>query len=156
MGKKRGSKMALELTILDKMNTVTHEMGQVLIIGNPTSFNSRICVWNCGTVEFRNFLIPDAQKVAVIKKSTSSSDYDLLVYHDMYKPMMDSLIRSFSFDARDAFSEACMSFYRAVSLYKLGKLDEARAGFEDIIKYAPKMYKAKLSKDFIELIDKEK
>ena len=91
MGKKRGSKMALELTILDKMNTVTHEMGQVLIIGNPTSFNSRICVWNCGTVEFRNFLIPDAQKVAVVKKSTSSSDYDLLVYHDMYKPMIGSL-----------------------------------------------------------------
>ena len=49
-----------------------------------------------------------------------------------------------------------VSFYRAVSLYKLGKFEEARAGFENIINYAPKMHKAKLSKDFIELIDKEK
>lgn len=49
-----------------------------------------------------------------------------------------------------------VGFYRAVSLYKLGKLDEARAGFEDIIAFAPKMYKTKLSKEFIDLIDKEK
>lgn len=47
-----------------------------------------------------------------------------------------------------------VGFYRAVSLYKLGKLDEARKGFEDIIAYAPKMHKAKLSKEFIELIDR--
>lgn len=47
-----------------------------------------------------------------------------------------------------------VSFYRAVSLYKLGKLNEARAGFEEIIAFAPKMYKAKLSQEFIELIDK--
>ncbi len=47
-----------------------------------------------------------------------------------------------------------VGFYRAVSLYKLGKLDAAKAGFEDIIAFAPKMYKAKLSKDYIELIDK--
>ncbi|MBR2381781.1 MAG: hypothetical protein IKA84_04750 [Clostridia bacterium] len=47
-----------------------------------------------------------------------------------------------------------VSFYRAVSLYKLGRLDEAKQGFEDIIDFAPKMYKAKLSRDFIELIDK--
>lgn len=47
-----------------------------------------------------------------------------------------------------------VGFYRAVSLYKLGRYDEAREGFEDIIEFAPKMYKAKLSKDFIDLIDK--
>ena len=47
-----------------------------------------------------------------------------------------------------------VGFYRAVSLYKLGKMDEAKKGFEDIIAFAPKMYKAKLSKNFIELIDK--
>ena len=46
-----------------------------------------------------------------------------------------------------------VGFYRAVSLYKLGKFDEAKKGFEDIINFAPKMYKAKLSKEFIELID---
>jgi tetratricopeptide (TPR) repeat protein len=46
-----------------------------------------------------------------------------------------------------------VSFYRAVSLYKMGKLDEAKKGFEDIIEFAPKMYKAKLSKEFIQLID---
>ena len=49
-----------------------------------------------------------------------------------------------------------VSFYRAVSLYKLGKLDEAKAGFEDIIAFAPKMHKAKLSKEFIELIENNK
>lgn len=48
-----------------------------------------------------------------------------------------------------------VSFYRAVSLYKLGRLDEAKKGFEELIAYAPKMYKAKLSRDFIELIDKK-
>ena len=48
-----------------------------------------------------------------------------------------------------------VSFYRAVSLYKLGQFDQARQGFEDIIEFAPKMYKAQLSKNFIELIDKE-
>lgn len=46
-----------------------------------------------------------------------------------------------------------VSFYRAVSLYKLERFDEARAAFEEIIAFAPKMYKAKLSKEFIELID---
>ena len=46
-----------------------------------------------------------------------------------------------------------VGFYRAVALYKMGKLDEAKKGFEDIIAFAPKMYKAKLSKDFISLID---
>ena len=48
-----------------------------------------------------------------------------------------------------------VSFYRAVSLYKLGKMDEAKKGFEEIIKFAPKMHKAQLSKEFIELIDKQ-
>jgi tetratricopeptide (TPR) repeat protein len=47
-----------------------------------------------------------------------------------------------------------VGFYRAASLYKLGKLDEARKGFEDIIDFAPKMHKAKLAKEYIDLIDK--
>lgn len=34
-----------------------------------------------------------------------------------YRTMIDSIIRRFSFDARDAFSEACMAFFRAVSSY---------------------------------------
>ena len=41
----------------------------------------------------------------------------------MYKPMIDGLIRRFSLDERDAFSEACMSFYRAASSYELGQSD---------------------------------
>ena len=40
-----------------------------------------------------------------------------------YKPMIDSLIRRFSLDERDAFSEACIGFYRAVSSYELGQSD---------------------------------
>jgi tetratricopeptide (TPR) repeat protein len=43
-----------------------------------------------------------------------------------------------------------VSFYRAVSLYKLGRYDEAREGFEELIEYAPKMYKAKLAKEYLE------
>ena len=39
----------------------------------------------------------------------------------VYKPMIDSIIRRFSLDVRDAFSEACMCFYRAVSSYELGQ-----------------------------------
>ena len=40
-----------------------------------------------------------------------------------YKPMIDSVIRRFSLDPRDAFSEACMGFLRAVSSYELGQSD---------------------------------
>lgn len=47
-----------------------------------------------------------------------------------------------------------VGFYRAVSLYKLGKLDEAHKGFEDIINFAPKMHKAKLAKEYIDLMNK--
>ena len=40
-----------------------------------------------------------------------------------YRPMIDSVIRRFSLDPRDAFSEACMAFFRAVSSYELGQSD---------------------------------
>lgn len=40
-----------------------------------------------------------------------------------YRPMIDGLIRHFSLDERDVFSEACMSFYRAVFSYELGQSD---------------------------------
>lgn len=39
----------------------------------------------------------------------------------VYKPMIDGIIRRFSLDERDAFSEACMCLYRAVSSYELGQ-----------------------------------
>lgn len=42
---------------------------------------------------------------------------------ESYKPMIDGLIRRFSLDERDAYSEACMSFYRAVFSYELGQSD---------------------------------
>ena len=45
-----------------------------------------------------------------------------------------------------------VSFYRAVSLYKMGKIDEARKGFDDIIVFAPKMNKAKLSREYLEMM----
>ena len=43
-----------------------------------------------------------------------------------------------------------VGFYRAVSLYKLGRYEEAREGFEELIKFAPKMHKAKLAKEYLE------
>lgn len=50
-------------------------------------------------------------------KAGDESAFEELV--ELYRPMMDSLIRKFSFDDRDAFSEVCMSFYRAASSYDL-------------------------------------
>ena len=52
-------------------------------------------------------------------KSGDESAFEELV--NLYKPMIEGLIRRFSLDLRDAFSEACMSFYRAVSSYELGQ-----------------------------------
>ena len=40
-----------------------------------------------------------------------------------YKPMIDGVIRRFSLDTRDSFSEACIGFFRAVSSYELGQSD---------------------------------
>lgn len=52
-------------------------------------------------------------------KGGDESAFEELV--NLYKPMIESSIRRFSLDVRDAFSEACMSFYRAVSSYELGQ-----------------------------------
>lgn len=49
-----------------------------------------------------------------------------------------------------------VSYYRAVALYKLGRTAEAREGFAEIISFAPKMYKSRLSEKYIEKIDSEK
>ena len=43
-----------------------------------------------------------------------------------------------------------VSFYRAVALYEMERFDEAREAFEAIIEFAPKMHKAKLSKEYLE------
>ncbi|MGM9631568.1 MAG: tol-pal system YbgF family protein [Eubacteriales bacterium] len=43
-----------------------------------------------------------------------------------------------------------VSFYRACALAKLGENEEAKLAFEKIIDYAPKMYKAKLAREWIE------
>ncbi len=40
-----------------------------------------------------------------------------------YKAMIDSIIRHSSLDPRDAFSEACMAFFRAVSSYDVQQSD---------------------------------
>ena len=46
-----------------------------------------------------------------------------------------------------------VSFYRAVSLYKMGENDKARAAFEEIIEYAPKMHKAKLAAEYLKKLN---
>ena len=56
--------------------------------------------------------------IASVKKGDESAFEELV---NLYKPMIDGLIRRFSLDIRDAFSEACMSFYRAVFSYELGQ-----------------------------------
>lgn len=55
---------------------------------------------------------------------TSAKDGDDRAFEELvndYKPMIDAVIRRFSLDPRDAFSEACMGFFRAVSSYELEK-----------------------------------
>ena len=52
-------------------------------------------------------------------KDGDESAFEVLL--NSYRPMIDSLIRHFSLDERDVFSEACMSFYRAVSSYEIGQ-----------------------------------
>ena len=58
--------------------------------------------------------------IALVREGDDSA-FEVLV--NEYKPMIDSVIRRFSFDERDAFSEACMGFYRAVTSYELGQSD---------------------------------
>lgn len=47
-----------------------------------------------------------------------------------------------------------LSYYRAVALLKMGKTDEAAEAFREIIAFAPKMHKAKLSERYLESIEK--
>ena len=58
--------------------------------------------------------------IASVKDGNNTAFEELI---DMYKPMIDGMIRRFSLDARDAFSEACMSFYKAVLSYEIGQAD---------------------------------
>lgn len=46
-----------------------------------------------------------------------------------------------------------VSFYRAVSLYKMGEIEKAREGFKNIIEFAPNMHKAKLAAGYLEKMD---
>ena len=63
----------------------------------------------------------DISALITAAKSGDEGAFEELV--NTYKPMIDAIIRRFSLDVRDAFSEACMSFYRAVSSYELGQND---------------------------------
>ena len=60
-------------------------------------------------------------ELITLARDGDDSAFEVLV--NEYKPMIDSVIRRFSFDERDAFSEACMGFYRAVTSYELGQSD---------------------------------
>ena len=59
------------------------------------------------------------EKLIISARNGDESAFEELL--NTYRPMIDSLIRHFSLDERDVFSEACMSFYRAVSSYELGQ-----------------------------------
>ena len=50
-------------------------------------------------------------------KSGDEEAFELLVV--MYRPMIDSVIKRFSLDVDEMFSEACMGFYRAVTTYSI-------------------------------------
>ena len=61
-----------------------------------------------------------AELIAAVRSGDDGA-FEKLV--EEYKPMIDSLVRRLSFDSRDAFSEACIGFYRAVSSYELEQSD---------------------------------
>ena len=54
-----------------------------------------------------------------LAKDGDDSAFEELV--DVYKPMIDGAIRRFALDSREVFSEACMSFFRAVNTYEIGQ-----------------------------------
>ncbi len=54
--------------------------------------------------------------ISAAKKGDNSA-FEALV--GMYRPMIDSVIRRFSFNIDETFSEACMGFYRAVNSYSV-------------------------------------
>ena len=60
------------------------------------------------------------ERIALVRNGDNDA-FEALV--NEYKPMIDSVISRFSLDERDAFSEACIGFYRAVSSYELGQSD---------------------------------
>ena len=58
-------------------------------------------------------------EIIALAKTGNDDAFEALV--NEYKPMIKSVISRYSLDERDAFSEACMGFYRAVSSYELGQ-----------------------------------
>lgn len=79
-----------ELTVLEKMNTISHVMGEQLIIGTPTSFATRIIIWNDGTLEYKTCTIPQASKFAVIK-GRNKNQHQLLFYASIERPCIADL-----------------------------------------------------------------
>ena len=96
--------------------------------------------------------LPVLNNFSVFEKFDAFADDDFEYVIDVCDIDLNEIISS---KQNHKLTRINVGFYRAVSLYKLGKLDEAKKGFEDIIAFAPKMYKAKLSKKFIDLIDEE-
>ena len=65
--------------------------------------------------------IVDHNELISAARSGDESAFEALL--NEYKPMIDGIIRRFSFDLRDAFSEASMAFLRAVSSYDIQQSD---------------------------------
>ena len=93
--------------------------------------------------------------VTILENFTVFDKYDAFLDED-YEYVVDvcdiDLKELDTKKANHKITKINVSFYRAVSLYKMGKIDEARKGFEEIIAFAPKMNKAKLSKEYLEMM----
>ena len=61
----------------------------------------------------------DVLSLLPVAKAGDEEAFEQLL--NVYRPMIDGAISRFTIDSRDAFSEACMSFYRAVSSYDVAK-----------------------------------
>ena len=62
----------------------------------------------------------DAKIESLILKSRDGDESAFEELVGMYRPMIDGVIKRFSLDVDETFSEACMGFYRAVSSYTVG------------------------------------
>lgn len=63
--------------------------------------------------------IANIESLIVRSREGDERAFETLV--GMYRPMINSVIKRFSLDVDEMFSEACMGFFRAVTTYTLGQ-----------------------------------
>ena len=88
------------------------------------------------------------ERIALVRNGDNDA-FEALV--NEYKPMIDSVISRFSLDERDAFSEACIGFYRAARMIETLEMN----GWIGEPQGAQKQREIKISREEFETIKDE-